>query len=139
MWILNFLNPEHMSREAGSRGPNGVGSGNAIASKLNLNFVPPLCGGGVDRQNPRLFDSLLLSQNTPRQYQREQADDASRERPVRRLCGHGLQGYIHVRWMPGEPGIEERRKFQPSDFLVIMISRIARAVPLDRSPSSDLR
>src|SRR5260221_13933779 len=98
MWISNFLNPEHMSREAGLRGPQRVGAGNAIASKLNLNFVPPLGGGGVDRQNARLVDSLLLGENTRRQYQREQAHDASLQRPVRRLRGHGLQGYIHFRW-----------------------------------------
>ena len=115
MWILNFLDPEHASRYAGSRGPQRVGAGNTIASKLDPDLAPSLRGGRIDGQNPRLFrDSLLLRENTLRQYQRQEANDASLQLPGRRLRGHGLQGYSHFRWMPGEPGMQDRRKFQPS-------------------------
>src|SRR5882724_5140110 len=136
MRILNFLDPEHASRQAGSRGPQRVGASNTIASKLDLDLVASLRGGRIDGQNPRLFsDSLLLRENTLRQYQRQEANDASLQLPGRRLRGHGLQGYSHFRWMPGEPRMQVDAIPALSKVLVIIISRIAKAVSLERADS----
>src|SRR5207344_514773 len=87
IWILNFLDPEHASRQAGSRGPQRVGAGDTIATKLDPDLVPSLRGGRIDRQNPRLFSDSLLREKTLRQYQRQEANDASLQLPGRRPGG----------------------------------------------------